>query len=211
MDHDVLHLHGVEDRRARLPCTEDEAGGHLDGIDRLVGVVHRNRRDAELVEDLRRIVLHHHLVHQHATAPGSAAGRQLRFEHGDLQSREREVPRRHETGRPRADDGDIHRQIAFEFLEITPDDRAGDCLFHHFHFIYSFFPPQELPWSGCTGLFSAPGDLPAAPRMAAYYTIKCFRFCVKQAPSISAATRQGDLTLSHPFPTRLTNVHGPQI
>ena len=130
MHHDVLDLHGVENRRAGLACAEYKPRRHLYRIDGVIPVVVGDGRYAELVEDIRRIVLHGDLVEEHSAAPCPAAWRKLRLEHGDLEAGLRQIVRGDQTARACADDGDVYRQVVLQFLEIPPHYRAGYYLFH---------------------------------------------------------------------------------
>ncbi len=111
MHHDILNLNRVENDRARLPRPENEAGGHLYRIHRVVVRVIGHRGDAEFPQNLSRVVLDGHLVHQHPAAPGSAAGREFRFIHRHLEARLGEIVRRDEPARPRPDDRHIDREM----------------------------------------------------------------------------------------------------
>ena len=175
MDHDVLDAHGVEYRGAGLARPEYESRRKLDRVDRVVLAFVWPRLDVELVENLRRVGLHRHLVEKHAAAPRSAARRKLRLVDRHLVALEREVARGDESRRPRPDDRNVDRQVVRQLLEIPPDYRAGYDLFHHGifrHCIVPFFLRGHYPVQVPAGIISAPGDLPAAPRLTANYTAK---------------------------------------
>ena len=159
---DVFDADSVENHRSGLAGAENQPRRHLDGIDRMVLVVVRNRRYAHFAQYFGRVVLHRNLVEQHSAAPCSAAGRELRLVDCDLEPRLGQIVRGDEPARPRPDYRDIDRQIVFELLEITAHDRAGYHFFHHscfavhnlpsfYLFLRGHYPVQVLGvFSACT-------------------------------------------------------------
>ena len=137
VENDVLDADCVENDRSRLARAENQPRRHFDGIERLVAVPERNRRDVEVVKNFRGVVLHDDFVHQHAAAPNAAAGRELAFVNGDFETRLREVARGDEPARSRADDGDVHREMAFELFEKRAHDGARNLFFHDHGFLLS--------------------------------------------------------------------------
>ena len=158
VENDVLDADCVENDRSRLARAENQPRRHFDGIERLVAVPERNRRDAEVVKNFRGVVLHDDFVHQHAAAPNAAAGRELAFVNGDFEARLRKVARGDEPARSRADDGDVHREIAFELFEKRAHDGARNLFFHDhgFCFLCFFFCVESK--------MNCPGTAPAGTR-----------------------------------------------
>ena len=158
VENDVLDADCVENDRSRLARAENQPRRHFDGIERLVAVPERNRRDVEVVKNFRGVVLHDDFVHQHAAAPNAAAGRELAFVNGDFEARLRKVARGDEPARSRADDGYVHREIAFELFEKRAHDGARNLFFHDhgFCFLCFFFCVESK--------MNCPGTAPAGTR-----------------------------------------------
>ena len=158
VENDVLDADCVENDRSRLARAENQPRRHFDGIERLVAVPERNRRDVEVVKNFRGVVLHDDFVHQHAAAPNAAAGRELAFVNGDFEARLRKVARGDEPARSRADNGDVHREIAFELFEKRAHDGARNLFFHDhgFCFLCFFFCVESK--------MNCPGTAPAGTR-----------------------------------------------
>ena len=81
---------------------------------------------------LGRVVLDDHFVHEHAAAPDAAAGRQLRFEDGDLKTFLGQIISGHQAGGSGARDGHVEGHVVLQLLEKTLYYSSGNSLFHYF-------------------------------------------------------------------------------
>ena len=134
--------------------------------------------DAEVVEHVERLVLHHDLIEHHAAAPDAAAGRELALEERDFLSRSREVSSGDQPGRPRADDGRVQLGRLAQLLEealyyrprnndvtdhacTPPNEKDPSCCPHEesraIARIEGRFPTLALPSSGSRGIVLRPG------------------------------------------------------
>ena len=132
---DVFDANRVKNHRSRFARAENQSRRHFDGIDRVKPVPARNGRNFEIAENFCRVVLNDDFVHQHSAAPNAAAGREFAFVNCDFVAGFCEVSRGDESARSCADDGDVHREAAFEFFEKRTHDCARDLFFHNHVFL----------------------------------------------------------------------------